>query len=95
MELRNFYGLLGDHDILIGYVGASAFQLTVFRSDAGQLAVNNYFSQLSTTEAAFEGQFVHYRLTLNAYIYSDEYLVIYVILSQLTYKCLSCMAITL
>ncbi|XP_068502680.1 uncharacterized protein [Phaseolus vulgaris] len=55
MELRNFYRLLGDHDILIGYVGASTFQLTIFRSDTRKLTVNNYFSQLSTTEATFQG----------------------------------------
>ncbi|KAK7368406.1 hypothetical protein VNO80_10431 [Phaseolus coccineus] len=66
MELRNFYGLLGEHHILIGYVGAASFQLTVFRSDAGQLAMNSFFCDIASIEALFQGHFAHYRLTLNA-----------------------------
>ncbi|KAL9324014.1 hypothetical protein ACSQ67_008871 [Phaseolus vulgaris] len=54
MELRNFYRSLGDHDILIGYVGASAFQLTIFGSDTRKPTVNNYFDQLSTTKLRSE-----------------------------------------
>ncbi|KAK7353697.1 hypothetical protein VNO80_19148 [Phaseolus coccineus] len=74
MELRNFYGLLGEHHILIGYVGAASFQLTVFRSDAGQVAMSDFLCDIASTEALFQGQFAHYRLTLNAEIYNDDYL---------------------
>ncbi|KAK7354978.1 hypothetical protein VNO80_14223 [Phaseolus coccineus] len=76
MELRNFYGLLGEHHILIGYVGAASFQLTVFRSDAGQVAMNGFLCDIASTEALFQGHFAHYRLTLNAEIYNNDYLIV-------------------
>jgi len=78
MQLRNFYRLLGHHHILLGYVAPTSFQLTIFRSDVGQVVVNGFLCDIASTEALFHGQFAHYRLTLTAEVYNDDYLVIYV-----------------
>jgi len=52
--------------------------------DDGEVAMNDFLCDIASTEALFQGQFAHYMLTLNAEVYNDDYMVIYVILFQFT-----------
>ncbi|KAK7378402.1 hypothetical protein VNO80_03841 [Phaseolus coccineus] len=58
-QLRNFYSLLGDHHILLAYVGASFFQWIVFRSDAGKRATESFRQDRDERALVFNDDFVH------------------------------------
>jgi len=77
-QLRNFYWLLGDHDILLAYVGGSCFQLTVFISEAREMATETFRQERDEKAHVFDGDLVHYKLTFYAQLYTEEFLVIYV-----------------
>jgi len=74
-EIREFYGLSGDHVVYFDYVGNKIFKFTLFKGESTDLSVDKFYDRLQNCGSLIEGFYDHFIIVLSHYQCDSSFLV--------------------